>query len=295
MLDAIIRGSLRHRWAVLAVAAVLMAAGLFFTARLPVDVFPDLTAPTVTVIAEAKGFAPEEVELLVTFPVESSLNGASGVRRIRSVSGPGIAVVWAEFEWGEDVYRARQVVSERLQTVALPPGVDRPALGPISSIMGEISFIALTSDSVGPMELRRLAETVVRRSLLAVPGISQVVPIGGELREYLVELDPAALVQAQVSVEEIVAALEQASAVPAAGFHVDGGEEYLVRGRGRARLGGGPRGHGPARGAGRPAAPRPAGLDPGGPRAGARDGVVPGEARRDPERAEAARRRIRWR
>jgi len=234
MLDTIIRGSLRHRWAVLAVAAVLMAAGLFFTARLPVDVFPDLTAPTVTVIAEAKGFAPEEVELLVTFPVESSLNGASGVRRIRSVSGPGIAVVWAEFEWGEDVYRARQVVSERLQTVALPPGVDRPALGPISSIMGEISFIALTSDSVGPMELRRLAETVVRRSLLAVPGISQVVPIGGELREYLVELDPAALVQAQVSVEEVVAALEQASALPAAGFHVDGGEEYLVRGRGRA-------------------------------------------------------------
>jgi len=234
MLDAIIRGSLRHRWAVLAVSVVLMAAGLFFTARLPVDVFPDLTAPTVTVIAEAKGFAPEEVELLVTFPVESSLNGASGVRRIRSVSGPGIAVVWAEFEWGEDVYRARQVVSERLQTVALPPGVDRPALGPISSIMGEISFIALTSDSVGPMELRRLAETVVRRSLLAVPGISQVVPIGGELREYLVELDPAALVQAQVSVEEVVAALEQASAVPAAGFHVDGGEEYLVRGRGRA-------------------------------------------------------------
>jgi CzcA family heavy metal efflux pump len=234
MLDAIILGSLRHRWAVLAVAAVLMAAGFFFAARLPVDVFPDLTAPTVTVIAEAKGFAPEEVELLVTFPVESSLNGASGVRRIRSVSGPGIAVVWAEFEWGEDVYRARQVVSERLQTVALPPGVDRPALGPISSIMGEISFIALTSDSVGPMELRRLAETVVRRGLLAVPGISQVVPIGGELREYLVELDPAALVEAQVSVEEIVAALDEASAVPAAGFHVDGGEEYLVRGRGRA-------------------------------------------------------------
>jgi len=234
MLDAIIRGSLRHRSAVLGVAVVLMAAGLFFTARLPVDVFPDLTAPTVTVIAEAKGFAPEEVELLVTFPVESSLNGASGVRRIRSVSGPGIAVVWVEFEWGEDVYRARQVVSERLQTVALPPGVDRPALGPISSIMGEISFIALTSDSVGPMELRRLAETVVRRSLLAVPGISQVVPIGGELREYLVELDPAAVVQAHVSVEEVVGALEQASAVPAAGFHVDGGEEYLVRGRGRA-------------------------------------------------------------
>ncbi len=234
MLDAIIRGSLQHRWAVLASAIVLVAAGALLSARLPVDVFPDLTAPTVTVLAEAKGLAPEEVELLVTFPVESSLNGASGVRRIRSVSGPGIAVVWVEFEWGEDVYRARQIVSERLQTVALPAGVERPALGPISSIMGEITFIALTSDAVSAMELRRLAETVVRRSVLAVPGISQVVPIGGDVREYLVELDPAAMTQAQVSVAEVVRALGETSAVPAAGFHVDAGEEYLVRGRGRA-------------------------------------------------------------
>ena len=234
MLDAVIRESLRHRWAVLAAAAILMAIGLFFATRLPVDVFPDLTAPTVTVIAEAKGLAPEEVELLVTFPVESALNGASGVRRIRSVSGPGIAVVWVEFDWGEDVYRARQVVSERLQTVTLPSGVDRPTLGPISSIMGEITFVALTSESVGPMELRRLAETVVRRGLLALQGISQVVPIGGDVREYVVELDPAAVVEAEVSVPQVVRALEEASAVPAAGFHVDGGEEYLVRGQGRA-------------------------------------------------------------
>jgi CzcA family heavy metal efflux pump len=235
MLDHIIRGSLRHPWAVLTAAAVLLVAGGALTASLPVDIFPDLTAPTVTVITEAKGLAPEELELLVTFPVESALNGASGVRRIRSVSGPGIAVVWVEFEWGEDVYRARQVVAERLSTVALPSGVERPTLGPISSIMGEISFVALTSDSVSAMELRRLAETVVRRSLLALPGISQVVPIGGELREYLVELDPAAIVQAGISVEEVVKALEAASAVPAAGFHVDSGQEYLVRGLGRAR------------------------------------------------------------
>jgi CzcA family heavy metal efflux pump len=234
MLDAIIRGSLSHRWAVVAAAAVLMAVGLFFATRLPVDVFPDLTAPTVTVLAEAKGLAPEEVELLVTFPVESALNGASGVSRIRSVSGPGIAVVWVEFEWGEDVYRARQVVSERLQTVELPAGAGRPTLGPISSIMGEITFIALTSDSVGPMELRRLAETSVRRSLLALPGVSQVVPIGGDVREYLVELDPSAVIETQVAVDDVVRALADTSAVPAAGFHVDGGEEYLVRGRGRA-------------------------------------------------------------
>ena len=235
MLDRIIRASLQHRWTVLLGAFVLLVAGGALTARLPVDIFPDLTAPTVTVITEAKGLAPEELELLVTFPVESALNGASGVRRIRSVSGPGIAVVWVEFEWGEDVYLARQIVAERLQTVSLPSGVLRPTLGPISSIMGEITFMALTSDTVPGMELRRLAETVVRRSLLAVPGISQVVPIGGEVREYLVELDPAAVVQAGISVEEVVKALDAASAVPAAGFHVDAGQEYLVRGFGRAR------------------------------------------------------------
>ena len=235
MLDRIIRASLRHRWAVLVGAFILLVAGGALTLRLPVDIFPDLTAPTVTVITEAKGLAPEELELLVTFPVESALNGASGVRRIRSVSGPGIAVVWVEFEWGEDVYLARQIVAERLQTVSLPSGVERPTLGPISSIMGEITFMALTSDHVSAMELRRLAETVVRRNLLAVPGISQVVPIGGDVREYLVELDPAAVVQAGISVDEVVQALERASAVPAAGFHVDGGQEYLVRGLGRAR------------------------------------------------------------
>lgn len=235
MLDRIIRASLRHRWAVLAAAFLLLVAGGALTSRLPVDIFPDLTAPTVTVIAEAKGLAPEELELLVTFPIESALNGASGVRRIRSVSGPGIAVVWVEFEWGEDVYLARQVVAERLQTVSLPNGAERPTLGPISSIMGEITFIALTSERVPAMELRRLAETVVRRGLLAVPGISQVVPIGGEVREYVVQLDPAAVVQAGISVEDVVKALDAASAVPAAGFHVDGGQEYLVRGLGRAR------------------------------------------------------------
>ncbi len=235
MLDAIIRGSLRHRAAVLVAAGALLVYGLILTDRLPVDVFPDLSAPTVTVITEAKGMAPEEVELLVTFPVESSLNGAPGIRRIRSVSGAGIAVVWVEFEWGQDVYRTRQVVAERLQGVALPGGVERPTLGPISSIMGEITFIALTSDRVPPMGLRRLAEIQVRRRLLALPGVSQVVPIGGDVREYLVELEPAALVQAAISVEEVVAALEQASAVPAAGFHVDAGQEYLVRGLGRAR------------------------------------------------------------
>ena len=235
MLDSIIRASLRHRAAVLALAIAILVVGGIVATRLPVDVFPDLTAPTVTVVTEARGMAPEEVELLVAFPVESALNGAPGVRRIRSVSGPGIAVVWAEFDWGEDVYRARQIVSERLQGLSLPRGVERPAIGPISSIMGEITFLALTSDTVSPLELRRLGETLVRRTLLALPGVSQVVPIGGDVREYAVEVDPAALSQTQMGVADLVTALEEASAAPAAGFHVDGGQEYLVRGLGRAR------------------------------------------------------------
>ncbi len=235
MLDAIIRGSLRHRLLVLSFAAVLLVAGTWATLRAPVDVFPDLTAPTVTILTEARGMAPEEVELLVTFPLESSLNGAPGVRRIRSVSGAALSVVWVEFEWGAEIYRARQVVAERLQTVELPDQVDRPQLGPISSIMGEVTFLALTSDTVPPMELRRIAETVVRRSLLAVPGISQVVPIGGDVKQVAIVLDPGLLALHRVGVEEVAAALRAASDSPAAGFHVDGGQEYLVRGLSRAR------------------------------------------------------------
>ena len=235
MLDAIIRSSLRQRWVVLGAAALLTLVGGLLVARMPVDIFPDLTAPTVTVISEARGMGPEEVELLVTFPLESALNGAPSVRRLRSFSAAGITVIRVDFEWGTDIYLARQVVTERLQTVRLPAGVTRPELGPIGSVMGQIAFVALTSETVDPMQLRGLAETLVRRSLLAVPGISQVVAIGGDRRQYLVEVDPAALAQTGVSVDALVQALEAASGVPAAGFHVDGGQEYLVRGRGRAR------------------------------------------------------------
>ena len=235
MLDSIIRSSLRHRWAVVGAAALLLVIGGVLVDRMPVDIFPDLTAPTVTVIAEARGMGPEEVELLVTFPLESALNGAPGVRRLRSFSAAGIVVIRADFEWGTDIYRARQVVTERLQTVALPTGVGRPELGPIGSVMGQIAFVALASDTVDPMELRGLADTLVRRSLLAIPGISQVVVIGGDRRQYLVEADPAALAQTGVSVDALVEALEAASGVAAAGFHVDRGQEYLVRGRGRAQ------------------------------------------------------------
>ncbi len=204
MLTKLIQFSLRFRGFVLVAAGLLLAVGGLVAARTPVDVLPDLTAPSVTVLTEAPGFAPEEVELLVTFPLESVLNGAPGVRRLRSVSGAGVSVVWVEFDWGQDVYLARQIVSERLQEVELPEGVTRPRLGPVSSIMGEITFLALTSKTLPAERLRRIAETDVRRALLAIPGIAQVVPIGGDLRQYQVLLDPPAMARHGVGVLDVV-------------------------------------------------------------------------------------------
>ena len=185
-------------------------------------------------ITEAPGMAPEEIELLVTFPIESALNGSPGVRRMRSVSADGISVLWVEFHWGTEIYRARQIVGERLGRVDLPSRAERPELGPVSSIMGEITFLAMTSETVSPRELRRLAETVVRRPLLALPGISQVIPIGGEIRQLQVTVHPTALARHGVSLSEVLDVLARASRSPAAGFHVEGGQEYLVRGLGRA-------------------------------------------------------------
>ncbi len=239
-LERLIRISLRHRWLVIVGAGLLTVLGAAWISKLPVEIFPDISAPTVTVITEAPGMAPEEIELLVTFPVESAVNGSPGVRRLRSVSADGISVIWVEFLWGTDVYQARQVVTERLQRVDLPAQAERPELGPISSIMGEITFIAMTSRAtdgpgVSSMELRRLAETVVRRNLLSISGISQVVPIGGDLRQLQVTVHPTAIAQAEVSLREIVEAVARASRSPSAGFHVESGQEYLVRGLGRAR------------------------------------------------------------
>ena len=164
-LERLLRFSLRHRLLVVVGAVLLTAGGAAWILRLPVDIFPDLSAPTVTVITEAPGMAAEEVELLVTYAVESAINGSPGVRRLRSISADGISVAWVEFDWGTDIYRARQVVSERLQRVDLPAQAETPELGPISSIMGEITFIAMTSGpveegGVSSMELRRVAETV---------------------------------------------------------------------------------------------------------------------------------------
>src|SRR6187455_3806418 len=161
----IVQWSIDHHWIVIGLSVLLLAAGIWTASEMPVDVFPDLTAPTVTILTEGHGMAPEEMESLVTFPLESAINGASGVRRVRSATALGVAVVWVEFEWGTDIFLARQIVAEKMALVSgnLPPQVERPILAPISSIMGEILFFALSSDSQDPLMLRTVADTVVRR------------------------------------------------------------------------------------------------------------------------------------
>ena len=235
MLNSLIRWSLDNRPMVLMLAAGFLTWGWHVATRLPVDVLPDLNAPTVAVVVEHPGMAPADMESVITFPIETAVNGASGVRRVRSATAVGVAVIWVEFDWGEDVYRARQTVTERLNVAAesLPPGTSRPILSPISSIMGEILFIALSSDQESPLELRTLADTVIRRRLLAVPGVAQVTPIGGGLKQYQVLLSPEKLRAYDVSLAEVAAALRAANANTSAGFRVEGGQEYLIQGFGR--------------------------------------------------------------
>ncbi|RUL89442.1 efflux RND transporter permease subunit [Tautonia sociabilis] len=237
MLNAIIRGSLTNRLVVLFLAVLLLAAGGYTAATMPVDVFPDLTAPTVTVITEAYGMAPEEVETLVTFPIEAAVNGASGVRRVRSATAVGISVVWVEFEWDTDIYIARQIVNEKLSLVSgsLPPEVERPILAPISSIMGEILFLSLTSDRHSGIELRTVADTRIRRRLLSVPGVSQVVPIGGGVKQYQVVLSPERLKAYGIGVAEVADRLRETNQNVSAGFLIEGGQEQLIQGIGRVR------------------------------------------------------------
>jgi CzcA family heavy metal efflux pump len=237
MVDALIRWSLNSRPAVLVIALLVSVWGVYAAVKTPVDVFPDLTAPTVTVLTEARGMAPTEVESQVTFPIETALNGAPGVRRVRSSTTVGFSVVWCEFEWGSDVLTARQIVNERLEFVAesLPREVGRPVLAPVSSIMGEVLFIALTSETRDGLELRSLADNLVRRRLLAVPGVAQVTPIGGEVKEYQVHLDPERLRAFGLTLKDVSSALEASNQNISAGFSVDGGSELLVHGLGRIR------------------------------------------------------------
>ncbi len=235
MTDALIRWSLAHRAIVAFLAAAFVAWGGWTLSRIPLDVLPDLTAPTVTILAEARGMDPLEIESLVTFPIESALNGAAGVRRVRSATAVGVTVVWVEFEWGQDTGRARQTVAEKLALVggSLPSGVEPPFLAPVSSIMGEVLFVDLDSDRHSPLDLRTVADTVVRRRLLAVAGVSQVIATGGEQKQYEVVLDPTRLAVHQVTVDEVEAALRSANRNATAGFHVAQGQEFLVRGVGR--------------------------------------------------------------
>ncbi|MCZ6752458.1 MAG: efflux RND transporter permease subunit, partial [Acidobacteria bacterium] len=237
MIDALIRWSLGNRILVLGLAAALLAWGGYLVSTAPVDVFPDLTAPTVTVLVEGQGMAPTEMESLVTFPIEAALNGAPGIRRVRSATAVGIAVIWAEFDWGEDIYRARQTVTEKLSQVAgsLPPEVSQPYLAPISSIMGEILFIAIESDRHSPLEVRAVADTVLRRRLLAVPGVSQVTSIGGGRKQYQVIVDPQRLKAYRISMAQVEEVVRRGSQNTSAGFRVAGGQEYLIQGIGRAQ------------------------------------------------------------
>ena len=204
---------------------------------MPVDVLPDLTAPTVTILVEGQGMAPTDMEALVTFPIETALNGAAGVRRVRSATAVGIAVIWVEFEWGQDIYRARQTVNERVAAVApdLPPQVDPPTLAPVSSIMGEILFVALRSDRHDALDLRTIAETQVRRRLLAVPGVSQVVATGGGERQFQVIVSPNDWRRQTCRSTEVEEALSRASRNTSAGFRVASGQEYLIQGVGQIR------------------------------------------------------------
>ena len=235
MLDSLIRSSLEHRLVVLALALAFLVYGGFVAARMPVDVFPDLTVPTVTLVTESKGLAPEEVELLVTFPIETAVMGRPGVERVRSASAYGLSLVYVEFAPGTDVFRARQLVAEKLPELRLPEGVSPPLLGPVSSTMGEILLISMTSTKTSPMELRSLAEWVVRPRLLAVPGVAQVVLVGGETRQFQVLVDPAKLRDYELSLEDVVAAAEASNASSGGGFVEVAHTEYLVRGRARVR------------------------------------------------------------
>ncbi|MBI3050105.1 MAG: efflux RND transporter permease subunit [Acidobacteria bacterium] len=236
----LITWSIDHHWIVAVLSAALLAAGAWTARGMPIDVFPDLTAPTVTILAEGHGMAPEEIEALVTFPIESAINGASGVRRVRSATAVGIGVIWVEFDWGTDIYIARQLVAERLATVAarLPPQVEPPVLAPISSIMGEILFFALLSERVDPLDVRTVADTVVRRRLLAVPGVSQVTPIGGAERQFQIIADPDALRANDVSLTELLEAARGASENASAGIFVEGPQEYVLQAVGRVRTAG---------------------------------------------------------
>ena len=232
MLNKIIDFSLRNRLLVMIVGVILLVAGTFTARHMEVDVFPDLNAPTVVVMTEASGMAAEEVERTVTFPIETAVNGATDVRRVRSSSTTGFSVVWVEFDWGTDIYLARQIVSEKLAALseALPQNVGTPTLGPQSSILGELLIVGLTSDSTSLEDLRTTADWTIRPRLLSTGGVAQVTVIGGDIKEYQILLDPERMKHYGVSTDEVLAVAENLSLNSSGGVLNQYGNEYIVRG-----------------------------------------------------------------
>jgi len=232
MVKKIIKFSLENRLFVLVLSILISIGGVYTATNMETDVFPDLTAPTVVVMTEARGMAPEEVEQLITFPIETAVNGSTGIRRVRSSSAQGFSIVWVEFDWDMDIYNARQVVAEKLQTVAemMPEGVGSPTLMPQSSIMGEIYILALTSDEISNMELRSIADWNVRTRLLAVDGVAQVTAYSKEKKQYQVLLNPDKMAYYDVGISEVTALLMNGNNNVSGGFIEGSGNRYVVRG-----------------------------------------------------------------
>ena len=232
MLNKIIKFSLNNRMVVLVASLLLMLAGTYTASNMEVDVFPDLNAPTVVVMTEAKGMAPEEVERLVTFPVETALNGATDVRRVRSSSTAGFSIVWVEFNWGTDIYIARQIVSEKLAVVkdALPSNVGNPTLGPQSSILGELMIVGLTADTTSLQDLRTLADWTVRPRLLSTGGVAQVTVQGGDIKEYQILLNPEKMKHFDIGLDEVIKVVQDMNQNAAGGVLYEYGNEYIIRG-----------------------------------------------------------------
>ena len=232
MLDKITAFSLKNRLMILAGALLILFIGTFVVTRIDIDIFPELTAPTVVIMTEARGMAPEEVERLVSFPIETTVNGSTGIRRVRSNSSMGFSIVWVEFDWGTDIYKARQTVTERLFQVRemLPEGVDQPVIAPQASLLGEMMIIAMESDSISQMDLRTFADWSVTPRLLSIPGVAQVNTIGGESKEYQILADPYKMNFAGVSLNELVSACENMNINTSGGFVNEFGNKYIIRG-----------------------------------------------------------------
>ena len=232
MLNKIIHYSLHNRLVVLVCAVLLLIGGTYTAYHTDVDVFPDLTAPTVVVMTEANGMAPEEVERLVTFPVETAVNGATHVRRVRSSSTTGFSVVWVEFDWGTDIYLARQIVSEKLAIVTddLPQNVGRPTMGPQSSILGEMMIIGLTSDTTSLLDVRTMADWTIRPRLLSTGGVAQVAVIGGDIKEYQILLDPARMKHYGIGLDQVLLVCRQMNQNANGGVLYEYSNEYIIRG-----------------------------------------------------------------